>query len=315
MKPGDKVRFLRTSGEGRIIKVNKDNTIDVEIEDGFVIPTLKSELVLIAALEGEIFKKTVDADESPNTTKGEIKASTKGFALVFSAFNESILRVEIVNNTNLEILFAAFEENAKERITGIARDILKPGKSLKIAERKLNDLKNWPPLLLHVLFFDFAEYFPTKPIQKRFLFSVASFFKHKKVHPLTGKEAFVFEIEPEIKDLIPEDFAIGKAVKEIEIISLEKPNNEIDLHIEKLTTNFAKMKPDEMLQMQFDMFEKTLQNALASGMHEITFIHGVGSGILKNKIHKYLSSNTTIAFFKDAQKEKFGYGATYVKFK
>jgi dsDNA-specific endonuclease/ATPase MutS2 len=50
-------------------------------------------------------------------------------------------------------------------------------------------------------------------------------------------------------------------------------------------------------------------------MDEITFIHGVGNGIMRMEIHKRLSKNPQVQFFKDAMKEKFGYGATLVKLK
>jgi dsDNA-specific endonuclease/ATPase MutS2 len=50
-------------------------------------------------------------------------------------------------------------------------------------------------------------------------------------------------------------------------------------------------------------------------MQEITFIHGVGNGTLRHQIHKQLSQMAEQLTFKDAQKEKFGYGATKVVFK
>jgi dsDNA-specific endonuclease/ATPase MutS2 len=50
-------------------------------------------------------------------------------------------------------------------------------------------------------------------------------------------------------------------------------------------------------------------------MDEIVFIHGVGNGILRMEIHKRLGKHAYVQFFKDAMKEKFGYGATLVKLK
>jgi dsDNA-specific endonuclease/ATPase MutS2 len=50
-------------------------------------------------------------------------------------------------------------------------------------------------------------------------------------------------------------------------------------------------------------------------MDEITFIHGAGSGALKNELHRQLGKNQHVQYFKDALKEKFGYGATLVKIK
>ena len=70
-----------------------------------------------------------------------------------------------------------------------------------------------------------------------------------------------------------------------------------------------------MLTLQLNTFQNNFDNALAAGMDEIIFIHGVGNGVLKKEIHKILSNNKSIKFFQDAQKEKFGYGATLVRIK
>ena len=48
MKIGDKVRFLSTTGGGKIAGFQKGNIVLVEDEDGFQIPTLASEVVVIA---------------------------------------------------------------------------------------------------------------------------------------------------------------------------------------------------------------------------------------------------------------------------
>ncbi|RUA33472.1 MAG: DNA mismatch repair protein MutS, partial [Bacteroidetes bacterium] len=69
------------------------------------------------------------------------------------------------------------------------------------------------------------------------------------------------------------------------------------------------------LKIQLAKFEEKLNEAFMAGLDEIIFIHGVGNGVLRNNIHKQLSQHQNIQFFKDAHKEKFGYGATLVKIK
>lgn len=58
-----------------------------------------------------------------------------------------------------------------------------------------------------------------------------------------------------------------------------------------------------------------MDQAILAGLDEIIFVHGVGNGTLKTKIHKILSDSNSIKFYKDARKEKFGYGATLVQIK
>jgi len=94
------------------------------------------------------------------------------------------------------------------------------------------------------------------------------------------------------------------------------PPHEFDLHIEKLRPEgAADLSNTAMLRLQLDAFEDALSRALATNMHEIIFIHGAGSGTLRKEIHRQLSRNKDIKFFEEAQKEKFGYGATLVRLK
>lgn len=46
MKLNDKVRFLNEKLKGTITRIIDDKTVAVEVEDGFEIPVLKSEIVL-----------------------------------------------------------------------------------------------------------------------------------------------------------------------------------------------------------------------------------------------------------------------------
>ena len=90
----------------------------------------------------------------------------------------------------------------------------------------------------------------------------------------------------------------------------------IDLHVEALLPKGQGNRSNaELLELQLTTFEKSLEDAIATGMNEITFIHGVGSGTLRTEIHRRLGRHPHIRFFEDAQKQKFGYGATKVSIK
>jgi len=94
------------------------------------------------------------------------------------------------------------------------------------------------------------------------------------------------------------------------------PPHELDLHIEALRPEGGEgLSNTAMLRLQLDTFEDALSRALATNMHEIIFIHGAGNGTLRKEIHRQLSRNKDIKFFEEAQKEKFGYGATLVRLK
>ena len=94
------------------------------------------------------------------------------------------------------------------------------------------------------------------------------------------------------------------------------PAHEFDLHLEALRPdNKEELSNTTILRLQLDAFEDALSRALATNMHEIIFIHGMGNGVLRKEIHRQLSRNKDIKFFEDARKEKFGFGATLVRLK
>ena len=75
-KAGDKVRFLNSTGGGTVVKEINAFMVSVEIEDGFEIPTLTSELVAIepAGKSGDLFlNKNERRDEIPVPVKVEPK--------------------------------------------------------------------------------------------------------------------------------------------------------------------------------------------------------------------------------------------------
>jgi len=92
--------------------------------------------------------------------------------------------------------------------------------------------------------------------------------------------------------------------------TIKMPPYKVDLHIEELVSDFKYLSNSEKVQIQMDEFETSLSAAIASGMFEITFIHGIGQGILRKEIHKVLKSSKEIKSYGDAQ---FDRGATIVK--
>jgi hypothetical protein len=312
MKTGDKVRFLRSTESGVIRRIIDNKTVEVEIEEDFLIPMLKTELVVISRQETKEFEK----EESLTNDSGNLK--TEGLYLAFTSFNDKILSLNIINNSSMEILTTvSFQhENNCECIFGgnIGRNTFQ-----KISEMVLADFDKWPTITVQALYFRHGKVPLKQPLNKNIKFKANTFFKSKQLLPLINKEGYLFQTDNEGLEFNPSEIIErmyeqkGKQPAFSE--SLDRPAKEIDLHIKKLSKDFKNLNNSEMLQLQLKAFEYNLESAIATGMEEIIFIHGVGNGVLKNQIHKLLSNNKNIRFFKDAQKEKFGYGATLVRLK
>lgn len=89
---------------------------------------------------------------------------------------------------------------------------------------------------------------------------------------------------------------------------------EVDLHIEKLVSDFKKYSNAELMDIQLKKVFSVMDECLMSkDVLEVIFIHGVGEGKLKNEVRFVLRqySNITVS---DADYEKYGFGATKVKF-
>lgn len=316
MKPGDKVRFLRSSGEGCIKKINSNNTADVEIEDGFIIPVLMSELVVVATEEKKVFTKPEPVATTTAKVFHKPEHYTKGIYLCITPFNDDTYNLEFINLSESTLLFSV-SENQDDIIKGLSHGMVSNEQVHKIGQRKLSDLKNWDPLLFQVIVVNQEPSVFVPPLLRKISFNPANFFKSKKIHPITGKDAYVFELRNAGKELPQPSLTTSDLfqTKTEELRIVEKPLEILDLHIQKLIKDHDKCSADEILKIQLEAFEKNLEAAIATNLKEITYIHGTGNGTLRNHIHKILSTNPNVEYFKDALKEKFGYGATFVRIK
>jgi DNA mismatch repair protein MutS2 len=75
---------------------------------------------------------------------------------------------------------------------------------------------------------------------------------------------------------------------------------EIDLH--RLTVDEALPRIDDFLHY-----------AYSSGLHYVTIVHGKGTGILRQEVHRYLSDHPLVKSFHQADRWSGGYGATEVE--
>jgi len=313
MKPGDKVRFLRSKGDGIIRKIIDQKTVEVEIEDEFIIPTLKSDLVVISSDETMLTRNS--EERIPLVSEETIAVTNSGLYFAFIPFNDKILSWNIINDSEVDILVAVFEETEKGQ-RGVYRGIVEGKQHVKIGDLILPDFEKWPIYFTQAIFFKNGKTELKDPLNKKVKFKAESFFKSRKLAPVVNKEAFVYRIDAETLKFSPKELTerlSDNTLKKETGIVIERPPKEIDLHIEKLVKDFSTMQNSEILNLQITTFETVLENAIATGMEEITFIHGAGNGVLKNSIHKLLSVNKNIKYFKDARKEKFGYGATQVR--
>jgi len=88
-----------------------------------------------------------------------------------------------------------------------------------------------------------------------------------------------------------------------------------DLHIYELANPESfrdeNLDDSQKLRTQINYFTRCLKSAIANNIHKVTFIHWVGTGILKTTIRKILKDFWNIDI-RDASVQHFGYGAMEV---
>jgi hypothetical protein len=85
---------------------------------------------------------------------------------------------------------------------------------------------------------------------------------------------------------------------------------EVDLHI---SGSYSGTGGLTTIELQLMRFRNELDRAIRDGKKEIIFIHGVGSGKLRNQLRRIVSENYTSCTFQDAPFNRYGVdGATLV---
>ncbi len=323
---GDKVRLLKGSEEGLITRLIDENLIEVEIEDGFAIPVLRNEVVVVAQEEANYFQRIESpSKEKPVTpVRANVPVAKQGIYLAYVQINDQQLSLHLVNTTDFTIPYVLGEES-NGNFKGLSTGTLAAQTTAKITNRQVADFDQWPTLIFQGLYFRDGYYSLREPLMRRIRHKAAQFFKSKATAPILDKASFLFSIDQAAdaiggQSLDPEKLkesmlAPKEEARAREQIKLTRPPAEVDLHIESLTEDYDAMNNSDMMRLQLQTFEEKLDQALGSGMNEITFVHGVGSGALRREIQKRLSQMKNILYYQDAQREKFGYGATLVRLK
>jgi hypothetical protein len=279
--------------------------------------------------------------------------AAKGLFLALVHQSPELLGVTLINNTEADVLFTYGEETSARPYRTLAADKLGPKASTKpLSFLHMKDFESWPAVIFQLLPTRLNGDAAYELLTKRQAFKASTFYSSQHPAPVIGKDAYLFQLDEKAaaaitpEQLVKEapvtaapakpagiDAAALKAqltgdapAKPAAVVAaaapvqqtgpVVAPPHEFDLHLEALRPdNKEDLSNTAILRLQLDAFEDALSRALATNMHEIVFIHGMGNGVLRKEIHRQLSRNKDIKFFEDARKEKFGFGATLVRLK
>src|SRR6478735_12418472 len=312
MNIGDRVRLMHGREEGIITRFIGTDQVEIAIDGDFTIPVLRREVVLIAAEEakflGQETAEPTQAQKSQQLFSNPAPTVLSGSGIYLALMHQSpeLLAVNLVNNTDYDLLFTYGEEK-ENKYKGIQNDKISQRNSKSVSFLHLKDFDKWPDVIVQFLLHRVGSPTLLQPELKRLKFKAAAFYKSKNQVPVLKKEGYLFQLDNKPvavnADKILEHFS-DNPEPAAEKFNLKAPASEVDLHIEKIADDdFSSLSNSEILRRQLAVFEDNLERALAANLPEITFIHGTGNGVLKKEIQKLLSRNKQIKFYEDAKKE------------
>ena len=311
-KLGDFVRFVDEKLEGFITRIIDEQMIGVTVEDDFEIPVPAAKVTLVHGYKAPGTAITDPGEKQP-IPAAEFKTKGIYLGVVPDAKANSVVHFHLINATSFQLLATLTTE--KQGFKGEYAGMIAPNSSVKVYSAQLADLQLWPKVVINILYFTGQNIASPSPLTFTEKFKAKDFSGSKKNLPIIDQPGWQIRLdEPELvidAEKLKESFFQTAEEK----ITLTRPNREVDLHIEKLRDDYQFINGAEILKTQLAHFNKSLDAAIVYQLPDVIFIHGAGNGTLRHELQKTLSKHPKVQTFMDAQKEKFGYGATKVVFK
>lgn len=336
-KEGNTVKFIHTGDIGEVVEVLDSETVLVLL-DGDEIPTDVENIVVwkneAAYSPLEAAKKTALKPKKTLEVKARIIEKPKNDGLMIacqpSFDNEgNINRFDLflVNDTAYKVIYT-FKMKVLEYFTPEKNDLIAPRTAKKIGDFSQYDLSDNPTLLFNLWQVTTAGM--GTQLDKSIKIKPKQFFKKVKNHSFTAIPCYTYELtkqfidgkeEEDLRTYTKRNIKEEKEEKFYDFVKVNEVSKiedkadfsvEIDLHIEKLTDSHRTMLPAEMLQLQMQVFEDYLSQAIRLGIPKIYVIHGLGKGSLRNEIQKRLLRNPYVKIYQNNHHPKYGFGATEV---
>lgn len=346
------MRFLNEAIEGTISRVLANDRVEVTDSDGFTHISEQRFLVRVefeldssqslpekeniseapapppmpsprkSSPEDQHIISALDADE---TIYAAIRLHNEKFPLTTD------IDLILVNNTSYQVLFSASRQLEDFR-SGVDSGILKSRTEHFLGVFSQDELHRFNGFEFQFLFFGEQEFRPRSPVTKSLSFTSSDFLDPALRGTLRSENTNILMMplysfnalreldvskllekyqQRETEEKLRNTPKPGKGKTEkFTILSRTKV---VDLHIEELLKDYSGMSNAQIISYQLNYFMYEMDQALMNKLHKITFIHGVGQGVLKSAIREELKKVPNIRYG-EAPAEQYGFGATEVVF-
>lgn len=336
-QPGDEIIVLLSNEEGRVVEIINDKMVMIEVR-GVKFPAYMDQIdfpYFKRFTEKKLVKDKVPPKvyidqlpkEKPVPNRIQVEegfwlSAVPRFAL--DDFNDEIveeLKIYLVNKTADTFAFQ-YKQQAQGEEQFVFSSEIGPFQDFylhNIAFEKVNDgLSFWVDCTL-------------QPANKKRATHFESNVKWKAKAIFKKMEELKEQNAPVASYLLFSEYPAREPDTSIDISSLSRKGYKvydatrirehlpparsvIDLHVEKLTSHWESMHPDEILQLQLDELTKWIDLAVAHHLPSMVVIHGVGKGVLRNEIHAVLKTRKEVKSFVHQYEPAYGDGATRVFF-
>jgi len=341
-KIGDKVKFLNEVGGGTITKITGSNSVCVESEDGFEIPVSTADIIsaennsVYSSEESHVSVRTYEKQdcfshkvENKESDIPSLSIKTEsGFFFGFlpeDSKNPLSGRIEVylVNNSDFNLLYQFSHFNGKEYVSQKYGE-MHPNSKVLLETISRIDINELPDYCFQIVYFKSSEPSMNTPFNQVVKINPVKFYKSGSFvdSGLFNKKTMLFDLKRKtfsgaIDELSGKE--VKKVLREKDSTPVVRTNTvspeviEVDLHMKELLDNMTGLSAKEMLEYQMKIFKEKMDDAIASKkVKKIIFIHGLGNGVLKQKIRHELTVKYKKYYFQDASFREYGYGATMV---
>ena len=349
MKIGDKVRFLNSVGGGIVKRFSGKDQVMVEDEDGFEIPALVRECVVVGESDLQVRgenkpKIPVPAEPvapSPAAEEAYVPEETAGgerlnVCLAYlptdpKAIQQCGYEAYFVNDSNYYLYFN-YMSRENNSWTSRYNGLVEPNTKIFLEEFGKADLNGLERICVQLIAFKKDKPYALKnAVSVELRIDTVKFYK---LHCFMANDYFEENalIYPIVRDDLPEREMLVSAAELQEAmcekareerhpgaakpIVHKKSNNsailEVDLHIQELLDSTAGLSNGDMLNYQLDKFREVMDQYANQKGQKIVFIHGKGDGVLRKAIEKELKTRYKQHYYQDASFREYGFGATMV---
>ena len=347
MKIGDKVRFLNAVGGGVIRRFQGKDIVFVEDPDGFEVPALLRECVVVdrddftsppAVVKPVEVKPVVEAKPEKIEQARPITEVPGGDKLnVYLAYlpmnikelGKCNFEAYFINDSNY-FLFYNYMNRENNTWNSRVCGIIEPNTQLFLEEFSKEQLNELEKICVQLVAFKKNKPYSLKnPYSVELRIDGVKFYKlHSfRENDFFEDDALIFPVV--VNDAAEREMLISATDLQEAMTQKTKAEHprqhpapvkksrkpeivEVDLHIHELIDNTTGLNNTELLNIQLDKFRQILTEHKSKPGQRIVFIHGKGEGVLRNAILAELKTKYPKYTCQDASFREYGFGATMV---